>query len=219
LSFVETKLKKKNSLKSYLVEKQIDYNEVELMKFSIMNTGSFKIVTPSKKQIIKLKTDFPTKKDLYTLYINDYGNYANLIIKNSDSNIVWTAISNYMVTDESDSSRSKLPVGCYLLSSKGKYRLEMQQDGKLTILSNRDDRIIWISPNPVGPATHVKLRNDGTLVIMNKRNIVWSISNLNGGTSPYTLTLQDNGNLVILDLYNNLIWESKISSFKKNYLI
>ena len=93
----------------------------------------------------------------------------------------------------------------------------MLKKGELAILSTGDDRIIWISSNPEGPGTHVEIRDDGTLAIMND-DLVWTSSTPSEGTSPYTMTIRDDGNLVVQDAYDTLIWQTKTSDTKKLFL-
>ena len=94
----------------------------------------------------------------------------------------------------------------------------MQKNGELAIYSNKgDNNVLWISPNSEGPAKQAQIRNDGTLVILNNYAPVWTSKKSNTGTAPFTLTLRDDGNLVVEDSNMNLIWESKTSRTKKYF--
>ena len=184
----------------------------------MLNTGAFKILDTTSNKTFSYNSDNQFEQDYYTLSVQDYGNYGNLVITNSNQKFVWSAISNNLVSFESENPRSILPVEHYLLSSNGKYRLEMQNNGELAIYSNRgDNNVIWISPNSEGPAKQAQIRNDGTLVISKDCGPIWTSKKSTTGTAPFTLTLRDDGNLVIEDSNMNLIWESKSSKTKKYF--
>ena len=94
----------------------------------------------------------------------------------------------------------------------------MLKNGELVILVNkRDNSVIWTSSNAEGPAKEARIRNDGTLVILNNSTQIWTTNKFTTGTAPFTLTLRDDGNLVIEDSNINLIWESKSSKTKKYF--
>jgi hypothetical protein len=50
---------------------------------------------------------------------------------------------------------------------------------------------------------------DGNLVLYNNGKIVWSSNTGGFGVAPFTLIMQDNGNLVWTDANNTVLWSSK----------
>ena len=190
----------------------------ENMKFILSNTGSFRILNCNCEEVFYYNENL-FDRDIYFLSVEEYGDYGNLVVRNPNQNRVWSAISHNLQSNESDNQRSILPISKYLLSNNGKYRLEMQSNGELAIINNKDRYYIWISPNQETLATDAQILNDGTLVILNNGVRVWASIPITNGTAPFTLSLRDDANLVIEDSTSTLIWESKTSRSLKYPLL
>lgn len=101
--------------------------------------------------------------------------------------------------------------GQYLVSGNGIYKLQMQSDGNF-VLYHSSTRI-WSSGTNGKTVYQCVMQLDGNLVLYTTRyqlpqNAVWA----SGSTGslftfqPYYLTVQNDGNVVIKDANNNVIW-------------
>ena len=81
----------------------------------------------------------------------------------------------------------------------GKYEAEMQGDGNFVIYAENRQAIWATSTNGKGsPPTSWRCRQTATWSCMDPRAAIWA-SGVRRRTAPYTLIMQDDGNLVIYD--------------------
>jgi hypothetical protein len=78
------------------------------------------------------------------------------------------------------------------------------------------------SPNNQGPASltstssivsatnkvQLVVQGDGNVVLSAGSNVLWSTGTAGKGVAPYTLTIQDDGNLVLTDSHSSALWSS-----------
>lgn len=91
-----------------------------------------------------------------------------------------------------------------LTSPKGRFTLEMQQDGNVVLYERT--KAIWAS-NTAGFGHHLSLQNSGLFSIYDEMNVsVWTANSLQTAQS---LVVQDDGNLVIIDSTKRVVWSTK----------
>ena len=102
--------------------------------------------------------------------------------------------------------------GLYMVSPGRKFFTIMQDDGNL---------VTYHGSNPIsdnqgnttfsavgwGAGTFARLQDDGNFVLMYGSNAPWRASS-NGGTGPWTLSLDDNGALKVIDATGHVNWNS-----------
>jgi hypothetical protein len=72
---------------------------------------------------------------------------------------------------------------------------------------DEDKSPIWASGTSSYPGTRVAFQQDGNLVVYGvKENALWSSDTWNKGTNPKTLTLTEQGRLVIKDANGSELW-------------
>lgn len=99
---------------------------------------------------------------------------------------------------------SELEAGSWLASSNGRYRLAMQADGNLVLYW--EGRPMWASNTAKHPGAVLSMQPDGNLVIYKGNRPIWSSGTDRGGSAPYYLSLQDNGNATIYSPARKPIW-------------
>ena len=102
-------------------------------------------------------------------------------------------------------SNQTIPVGNYIISSNGTYRLTMQSDGNL-VLYNNVHQALWASCTANTNATFAILQSDGNFVVYNNAHTPLWASNTAGRPNDYLL-MQDNGDAVIYDA-GSALWAS-----------
>jgi hypothetical protein len=122
---------------------------------------------------------------------------------------------NYVV-DTLYSNNSLIP-GQSLISQNGKYTFIYQTDGNFCIYKNNAMPALWalnMSPQNIPwpmPAGKITLYQDGNLCAAGPDNkSFWCSSSTQwaGGKGPFKLVMQNNGNAVILDSTNAIIWQT-----------
>jgi hypothetical protein len=104
--------------------------------------------------------------------------------------------------------------GEQLVSSNGKFVLKMQSDGELAIYQGAPDSStpVWkangLPPDSWARPSRAEMQNDGRLVLYRSDGSPILDLGLSGNYPNSRLALQDDGNLVIFDQYNNQLWAS-----------
>lgn len=126
-------------------------------------------------------------------------------------------ITNSVSTTEKSAKKLMYP-NDYLISDNGKYKLLMRSDGNLVIMNILDyyyTKIIWTTNTGNYSRTeevflqgmaHGQLR----LKIANPGPIVWDSGTSFWGVSksPFTLKILNSGNLIYMDKFGTIVWES-----------
>ena len=78
--------------------------------------------------------------------------------------------------------------------------------GNITIM-NSTNTIVWMSGNPYYEYVRLILQPDGNILLQGKtiKHLLY-INKFNQGTMPFSLNLQNDGNLQLTDKFNNIIW-------------
>jgi hypothetical protein len=101
-----------------------------------------------------------------------------------------------------------------LKSPNGAFKLVLQNDAHL-ILYDGNNNIAWKTgvynpPNSVGPYRLVLQPNDGNLVEYDSKGVsraVWATNKFADRTrGPFRLSVQDDGNIVVYDRNNGVVW-------------
>ncbi|WP_286774593.1 hypothetical protein [Sphingomonas sp. 66-10] len=100
-----------------------------------------------------------------------------------------------------------IPAETSIYSPNGKFMFRMQSDSNLVVYGNFGAgwTPLWAS-NTVGTgATFAAFQSDGNLVLYGPSGAVWA-----SGTQYHcaTLTMQNDGNVVIQDLLSNVLWST-----------
>ncbi|KWS92604.1 hypothetical protein [Pseudomonas syringae] len=116
---------------------------------------------------------------------------------------------------------SKMPAlqtlvqGQYLLSPNGKYQLLLQDDANLAIYDRETGKAVWIADGNQQYSQTVALEGPMGMHLLTNGNIylydpirgrVWSTRNLYDAIERTQLSIQDDGNLVVLDI--RALWSS-----------
>ncbi|KTB72916.1 MULTISPECIES: putidacin L1 family lectin-like bacteriocin [Pseudomonas] len=116
---------------------------------------------------------------------------------------------------------SKMPAlqtlvqGQYLLSPNGKYQLLLQDDANLAIYDRETGKAVWIADGNQQYSQTVALEGPIGMHLLTNGNIylydpirgrVWSTRNLYDAIERTQLSIQDDGNLVVLDI--RALWSS-----------
>jgi len=94
-----------------------------------------------------------------------------------------------------------------IISSNGHFKAIMQNDGNFVIYKHHK-HAIWATNTNGSGADHVILQGDHNLVLYHHQHAKWA-SNTNGkGSGKVRLVMQNDGNLVLYDGWNQAIWAS-----------
>ncbi|KAF9622520.1 hypothetical protein IFM89_031924 [Coptis chinensis] len=105
--------------------------------------------------------------------------------------------------------------GAFLISSNGTYRAAITNPASqmtsfyLSVIHVASNSIIWVA-NRDSPITHtneVRLTVNGLSIFDSNRDLVWSTLPSTAGVVS-RMQLMENGNLVLLDKYDNFVWQS-----------
>jgi hypothetical protein len=121
----------------------------------------------------------------------------------------------------------RLPTSGSLKSINGKFTLKVQNDGRVTVLDENNERF-WTSVNntnykPSNP--FLVMQEDGRLISystvptkasQNQLFNHWDSETVGLGNSPYFVFLQDNGSLQILDTGREVIWTSETNVLQQD---
>ena len=114
----------------------------------------------------------------------------------------------------SDEDGGRLLQDYRITSPNGGYYAILQNDGNLVIYRDSISRpAIWASESHTrDPPVSLIMQSDGNLVIYNKDGHgVWATETAGRGTGPYTLSLEDDAELKIVDSRGTLIWSNNKS--------
>jgi hypothetical protein len=109
-------------------------------------------------------------------------------------------------------SPGQLNDGQAILSPNGQAQFTYKY-GQLII--TRGSQQLWVSPNPPVQNGAFMLKTDGTMGLFPSQysvSPVWNAGTTKKGTGPYTLSIQDSGNLLLFDSTPSVIWSAPISS-------
>ena len=102
-----------------------------------------------------------------------------------------------------------------IYSKNHKFRLVMQPDGNLVEFDENNNQIWESSTSNQGTPhqNYLVMQGDGNLVMHdNHANYIWNTNVYFFGTRPFTLSIEDNGNIVIRDSKRLITWQSFPSS-------
>lgn len=108
-------------------------------------------------------------------------------------------------------SPGSLPTKNSLTSSRGFYRLTMQQDCNLVLYKAPLHDVVWASnTNLAGTGCYAKMQVDGNLVIYDSAGSVKWASNTNGTPAKFELVVQNDARLAIYNVSTGQrIWSSR----------
>jgi hypothetical protein len=107
----------------------------------------------------------------------------------------------------SDAFRSSLWDGEMLVSANGQHVLQLK-DGVATLYSN--NQVVWYTKTAGSNANRLAMQEDGNLVLYADSIYIWDTQTaVTPPAAPYTLEVQDDGNLVIHDSNGDTIWSAK----------
>ena len=100
-----------------------------------------------------------------------------------------------------------LKKGKYLQSNNGIYKLILQENGNLEILCKT--KPIWSTRTITNKVDFLYFKQNGKLVLYSKDETdLWTANIKDSFFEPLTLLLQNAGNLVLLDGFNQAQWSS-----------
>jgi hypothetical protein len=89
--------------------------------------------------------------------------------------------------------------------TSGHYQLKMQSNGILRLTDTSNGNVLWSKGILNHTLATTKMQTNGDLQILFNGNVDWDSQTNHIGSR---LVLQSNGNLVILDTTNTVVWES-----------
>lgn len=126
-------------------------------------------------------------------------NTGELFVYNKDSGEYIWSNQNYISTTRS------LRSGQCLSSPSGRYRAIMQTDGNFVIYKMHDNTVMWNSKTAGYNGANLKLNRDGSVDVGSKKVIA---STPYGGSRTHTLTLDNNGRIIVRDDRGLQTWTS-----------
>lgn len=130
-------------------------------------------------------------------------NAGSLIIVNTKDDVVWTSQAAFPATTLY--AANSLEAGSFLRSPNGVYRAVMQADGNFVVYGASGP--IWDSTT-TRPGAFLALDTSGWLAVGTETVTGWSVEPGVGSVGPYTLVMQDDGNLVEYDS-RRAVWASR----------
>jgi hypothetical protein len=109
-------------------------------------------------------------------------------------------------------SPGQLNDGQAILSPNGQAQFTYKY-GQLIITQGSQQ--LWVSPNPPVQNGVFMLKSDGTMGLFPSQysvSPVWNAGTTGKGTGPYTLSIQDSGNLLLFDATPSVVWSAPIGS-------
>ena len=104
-----------------------------------------------------------------------------------------------------------LKKGKHLESNNGIFKLTLQENGNLEILCK--NKSIWSTETITDNVDFMYLKANGILVLHGKDETdVWGIDTIYAAFEPQKLQLKNDGNLVLLSQFNNVLWASATDS-------
>ena len=176
--------------------------------FNVEPSGRLAVVTTTPKPST-LWSSGRTTTDPFLILQNN----GNLVLYShgGSGTAVWQSATGSSSTFSDYLGSSMTPTGCanaagwggcllqggqYLESPNNQYALDMQTDGNLVIYNRNGPFKYGTSGNP---GAFLRLQSDGTLTVMNAANtqVLWQPNPSTTGAVEATLTMQDDGNLVL----------------------
>ena len=104
-----------------------------------------------------------------------------------------------------------LKKGKHLQSNNGIFKLTLQENGSLEILCR--NKSIWSTDTITDNVDFMYLKTNGKLVLYGKDETdVWETDTSYSVFEPQKLQLKNDGNLVLLDQFNSVVWASATDS-------
>ena len=104
-----------------------------------------------------------------------------------------------------------LKKGKHLQSKNGIFKLTLQENGSLEILCR--NKSIWSTDTITDNVDFMYLKTNGKLVLYGKDETdVWETDTSYSVFEPQKLQLKNDGNLVLLDQFNSVVWASATDS-------
>ena len=96
--------------------------------------------------------------------------------------------------------------GQSLVSPSGKFELNMQRDGNLVLYGA--GLVLWDSGTLNDAPDYATMQGDGNFVIYKSGRPIWSSGTDSGVRGAYTLTVQNDGNVVVYSPANKPLWQT-----------
>lgn len=93
---------------------------------------------------------------------------------------------------------TRLTTNQSIISSDGRFRLTMQDDGNLVVYRTHDNHPLWATGTQGSDVHRAEMQTDGNLVLYHVNNAPAWASNTAGKRNS-TLVMQNDGNLVIYE--------------------
>ncbi len=93
---------------------------------------------------------------------------------------------------------TRLTTNQSIISSDGRFRLTMQDDGNLVVYRTHDNHALWATGTQGSDVHRAEMQTDGNLVLYHVNNAPAWASNTAGKRNS-TLVMQNDGNLVIYE--------------------
>ena len=109
-------------------------------------------------------------------------------------------------------SPGQLNDGQAILSPNGQAQFTYKY-GQLIITQGSQQ--LWVSPNPPVQNGMFMLKTDGTMGLFPSQysvSPVWNAGTTGQGTGPYTLSIQDSGNLLLFDSTPSVVWSAPLGA-------
>ena len=104
-----------------------------------------------------------------------------------------------------------LKKGKHLQSKNGIFKLTLQENGSLEILCR--NKSIWSTDTITDNVDFMYLKTNGKLVLYGKDETdVWETDTSYSVFEPQKLQLKNDGDLVLLDQFNSVVWASATDS-------
>ena len=104
-----------------------------------------------------------------------------------------------------------LKKGKHLQSNNGIFKLTLQENGSLEILCR--NKSIWSTDTITDNVDFMYLKTNGKLVLYGKDETdVWETDTSYSVFEPQKLQLKNDGNVVLLDQFNSVVWTSATDS-------
>lgn len=124
---------------------------------------------------------------------------------NTCESVLGTAAKDFFRGQNSMGILDRLKIGDYLLSSNGKYKFKLENDGNLTLTETNNEKILWESSTSNLGGIFLVLNSRGRLLLRsNLGSAVWSAPN-SVGSGSNKLILNDDGSLALY-AYGEEIW-------------
>jgi hypothetical protein len=148
-------------------------------------------------------------------------NDGNAVVTAEDGTVLWASNTSQGPVAESRGERlranEELAPEQWLQSGNGRYKLRYQADGNLVLYRvDEDNRVVWKTDTVGRSAGRVLLADDGALRVRDAAGEdIWNSLDRHGQVAMrgevHTLTLHDDGNLVVRSGGGTILWSSNTS--------